>query len=204
MSEAFKNGFLIFDKRWNYDNRFFRLLSSAEFRIMIYLLSSALRTSKRDQRFKRGELVAILYQVNKLLVANVSTRTIAERTGRNRSTVCKALDKFDEIGAVIKINEPIDGASNNIYLLGFEDYNGEIDGKHDYFFVDSIPLFKGEAMPDRYKQYIRDHYRYETLLNPNFSDGQKNIFEMLFGKSLHSLIRSGGLLSQQGGLDKAA
>ena len=72
----FCKGFFVFDKSWIHDNKFFQSLSHAEFRILLYLLSSALKSSKRDQKYKRGDLIASLYQRNKLLVVNASQRTI--------------------------------------------------------------------------------------------------------------------------------
>jgi len=187
MSKAFQNGFLIFDKRWIHENEFFRSLSHAEFRVMVYLLSSVLRVSKKDQRYKRGELIAFLYQENKLLVVNVTTRTIAEKSRVNRSTVCKALDRFNDYGAAIKICDGIDGGTNNLYLLGFEDMNAE-DGKADYFFVDSIPIQRGGKMPDTIKTFIRDNYKDTSFLDrrPSFRD-QRNVFQLLFDKNIHSL-----------------
>jgi len=198
MSKAFQNGFLIFDKRWIHENKFFMSLSHAEFRVMVYLLSSVLRLTKKDQRYKRGELIALLYQKNKLLVANVTTRTIAEKSRVNRSTVCKALDKFNDIGAVIKISDGAENSANNLYLLGFEDMNAEQDGKEDYFFVDSIAIEWGEKMPDTIKRFIRDNYRKKSFLDtsPTFTD-QRNVFQVLFDKNIHSLQKQGGWMRRQ-------
>ena len=186
MSKAFQNGFLIFDKRWILEDEFFRSLSHAEFRVMVYLLSSVLRVSKKDKRYKRGELIAFLYQENKLLVVNVTTRTIAEKSKVNRSTVCKALDRFDDSGAVIKITDRAEKSANNLYLLGFEDMNAE-DGKEDYFFVDSIPIQRGNKMPDTIKKFIRDNYKNKSFLNRRLSlRDQRNVFQVLFDKNIHS------------------
>jgi DNA-binding MarR family transcriptional regulator len=188
MSKAFQNGFLIFDKRWIHENEFFRSLSHAEFRVMVYLLSSVLRVSKKDKRYKRGELIAFLYQENKLLVVNVTTRTIAEKSRVNRSTVCKALDTFNDSGAVIKITDGAEKSTNNLYLLGFEDMNAEMDGKEDYFFVDSIPIKRGNKMPDTIKTFIRDNYKDKSFLNRRLSlRDQRNVFQVLFDKNIHSL-----------------
>lgn len=199
MSKAFQNGFLIFDKRWIHDNAFFSALSHAEFRIMVYLLSSVLRVTKKDKRYKRGEMIAYLYQENKLLIANVTTRTIAEKSRVNRSTVLKALDIFNEYGAAIKVDDKGDSGANNFYLLGFEDMNAEMDGKEDYFFVDSIPIKRGIKMPDAIKTFIRDNYKEKGLLNRSISArDQRNVFQLLFDKNIHSLQKQGGWMRQQG------
>jgi DNA-binding MarR family transcriptional regulator len=197
MSKAFQNGFLIFDKRWIHENEFFRSLSHAEFRVMVYLLSSVLRVSKKDKRYKRGELIAFLYQENKLLVVNATTRTIAEKSNVNRSTVCKALERFNDYGAAIKICDGIDGGTNNLYLLGFEDMNAE-DGKEDYFFVDSILIKSGTKMPDTIKTFIRDNYKDTSFLDRSLSvRDQRNVFQLLFDKNIHSLQKQGGWMWQQ-------
>jgi len=44
---GFDRGFFIFDKNWIYDNEFVRSLSHAEFRVLVYLLSSTLKLNKR-------------------------------------------------------------------------------------------------------------------------------------------------------------
>lgn len=197
MSKAFQNGFLIFDKRWIHENAFFRSLSHAEFRVMVYLLSSVLRVSTKDQRYKRGELIAFLYQENKLLVVNATTRTIAEKSRVNRSTVCKVVDKFDDSGAVIKITDGAEKSANNLYLLGFEDMNAE-DGKEDYFFVDSIPIKRGNKMPDTIKTFIRDNYKDKSFLNRSLSlRDRRNVFQVLFDKNIHSLQKQGGWMRRQ-------
>ena len=197
MAKAFQNGFLIFDKRWIHENEFFKSLSHAEFRVMVYLLSSVLRVSKKDKRYKRGELIAFLYQENKLLVVNVTTRTIAEKSNVNRSTACKALDRFDDSGAVIKISDGAEKSANNLYLLGFEDFNAE-DGKEDYFFVDSIPIKSGTKMSDTIKTFIRDNYKDKSFLDRSLSvRDQRNIFQLLFDKNIHSLQKQGGWMRRQ-------
>jgi hypothetical protein len=151
MSSEFPNGFFIFDKSWFADNAFFRSLSHAEFKIMIYLLASIIRLSKRDSEYKRGDLVAKLYQENKLLVANVSTPTIAEKSGASTATVWKALRKFHETGAAIKISSGGKSGENNLYILGFHDpssSNGE------RYLVNSIQLKGVGRMPEELSEDI--------------------------------------------------
>lgn len=156
MSEAFKNGYLLFDKSWILENEFFKSLTHAEFRIMTYLIASVLRLTKRDQRYKRGLQAATLYQDNNLLVANVSTRTIAEKCRVSRSTVCKALDKFHEVGAAIRIPSSANESDNNLYVLGTHDPGKE---KEDLFFVDSRPIKSGAKMPQDVRDHIESHYK---------------------------------------------
>ena len=58
---------------------------------MVYLLSSRLKVNIRDPRYKRGDLIAKLYQEKNLLLANVSIRTIAKKCSVSRATVCRTL-----------------------------------------------------------------------------------------------------------------
>jgi len=113
-----KNGFMIFNKSWIYGNEFFRSLSHAEYRIMLYLLASVLRISKKDRRFKRSDLLTNLYQNNNLLVVNASYETIAETSEVDRGTVYKALKGFDDYGAAIKISNKGKNGANNFYIMG--------------------------------------------------------------------------------------
>jgi DNA-binding MarR family transcriptional regulator len=173
MSEVFKNGYLLFDKSWFIESEFFKSLSHAEFRIMMYLLASVMRPNKRNPRYKRAETIAMLYQRNKLLVANVSTRTIAERCQVSRSTVCKALDNFYAVGAAIRISHGAKDGENNFYILGFDGSGSERD---EYFFVDSIPIRAGEKMPDVVRERIESGYK-ETV----FTKSARG-WEILFGE----------------------
>jgi len=126
---------------------------------MVYLLSSVLKITKRDRLYKRGDQIALLYQHNNLLVANVSTPTIAERCSVSRGTVTPAINKFDEYGAAIRITEGNDPGENNIYILGFSDRDGRYhDGRKEYYFVDSIPIKNGERMPENIRREIVQRY----------------------------------------------
>jgi hypothetical protein len=160
MGIKFNKGFFIFDKSWIHENDFFSSLSHAEFRIMIYLLSSALKLSKRGSYLKSIKWFADLYQYNHLLLVNVAQRTIAARCKVNRSTVISALKKFEDIGAVVIISNHED-KNNHIYLIGFERLNTE--EKHDFFLVDSIPIKSGKKLPDQMKNLIKEHYQDERL-----------------------------------------
>lgn len=166
MSEHYTRGFFIFDKTWIQENAFFQSLSHAEFRIMVYLLSSVLKITKKDRLYKRGEQIALLYQHNNLLVANVSIRTIAKRCRVVRGTVTLAINKFDEYGAAIRIPGGNDPGENNIYILGFSERSGQYyGGRKDYYFVDSIPITKGEQMPDNHRQILIERHA-ETTFHP--------------------------------------
>jgi biotin operon repressor len=151
MSSEYPNGFFIFDKSWFVENEFFRSLSHAQFKIMLYLLTSIIRLSKRTLEYKRGDLVAKLYKENFLLVVNVSTPTIAKRCGVSTATVWKALGKFHETGSAIKISNGGKKGENNLYVLGFHDptaANGE------RYFVNSIQLKEDGKMPEELIQEI--------------------------------------------------
>lgn len=173
MSKEYKYGFLIFNKEWLLENEFFNSLSHAEFKIMVYLLSSRLIIKKRDQRYKRGDLLAKLYQVNNLLVVNVSIRTISEKCMVSRATVCKALEKFDIAGAAIRISQGQEDGENNIYIVGFK--GPASDGEEDYFFVDSTPIKKHGAMQKEYRDNIAANFNKKIFSHT--SEGWKNLFE---------------------------
>lgn len=169
----FSKGFFVFDKSWIHDNKFFQSLSHADFRILIYLLSSGLKTSRKDPRFKRGDLLAALYQSNNLLVVNASQRKIAEKCNANRATVYKALNKFKEFGAVIKIPDGKETGANDFYIIGFENHRKDKDGKQEYYLVDSIPIRAGQKLPDKVKNFIQRGYK--GLSN------REEIWKVLFG-----------------------
>ena len=172
MGIEFSRGFFIFDKSWIQENQFVQSLSHAEFRILIYLLSSALKISKRDGRYKRGDTIATLYQTNKILFVNASQRTMAERCNADRGTIYRALNKFKEYGALIKVPDSEDKGANDYYIIGFE---RDKDGKHDYYLVDSIPIRQGHEVPIEIRKFILDHYR-----DPLFAKNSL-IWERLFG-----------------------
>ena len=165
MPSHYTRGFFVFDKTWIHENGFFQSLSHAEFRIMLYLLSSVLKITRRDRRYKRGDQIAMLYQHNNLLVANVSTPTIAERCSVSRGTVTPAINKFDEYGAAIRIPEGNDPGENNIYILGFSERSARYyEGRTDYYFVDSIAIKNGERMPEGIRRGITQRYAEEIFV----------------------------------------
>jgi hypothetical protein len=175
-----KNGFMIFNKSWIYENEFFRSLSHAEYRIMLYLLASVLRISKKDRRYKGGDLLAYLYQNNNLLVTNVSFNRIAVASEVHRGTVCRALAKFNDYGAAIKItNQGNKGPGNNFYFMGIENRNsGE---KLPNYFVDSVFLSSGGKMPADIKEFIKQNYMdymnlYGTVIKAYGTDLVKTLF----------------------------
>lgn len=168
----FKKGFFVFDKSWIQENEFIRSLSHAEYKILIYLLSSALKISKRDERYKRGDVIASLYQRNKILFVNASQKTIAERCKVNRATAYRALRKFMRFGALIKVPDGKETGNNDYYIIGFEKIK---EGKQDYFLVDSLPIRVGNKLPEQSKDFIRDHYQ-DWLFSEN-----ELIWKDLFG-----------------------
>ena len=159
----FDNGFFVFDKSWILGNKFFQSLSHAEFRVMVYLLSSALKISRRDERYKRGEMIASLYQKNGILFANVSQSTIAERCNVDRATAYKVLKKFDDVGAIIKMSNGQEKGLNNFYILGFQNQRPDKSGKQEYYLVDSIPIRTGKKLPEEVRKFISEHYKGELF-----------------------------------------
>lgn len=172
----FSKGFFVFDKSWIHDNKFCQSLSHAEFRILIYLLSSGLKISKKDERFKQEDLIASLYQRSRLLAVNASQRTIAAKSKADRGTVIKALRKFKDFGAVIKFPGGKETEHNDPYIIGFEYSKKDKAGKLDYYLVDSIPIRAGQKLPDKYRTFILKHYNDDLFRTSDL------IWEDLFGK----------------------
>jgi DNA-binding MarR family transcriptional regulator len=169
----FNKGFFIFDKSWILENEFTRSLSNAEYRVLIYLLSSAMKISKRDERYKRGEVIASLYQRNKILFVNASQDRIAERLKmKTRTTAYRALKKFRDFGAAIRVPDGKESGDNDYYIIGFEKIK---EGKHDYFLVDSLPIRAGKRLPDEFREFILNHYKDELFYMSSL------IWEDLFG-----------------------
>jgi len=180
MPERYPKGFFILDKSWFTDNQFFQSLSHAEFRIMVYLLASVLRVTKRERRYRNGGLVARLYSDSHLLVANVSQRTIADRCNVNRSTAYSALDRFNDAGAAITINRPKEEGGETFHILGFE---REIEGDRiSLYLVDSIQVSAGEKLPVGARDLIEEAYQDPGRLYSAREKGtRKTLLERLFG-----------------------
>lgn len=155
MANNFENGFFIFDKSWWHDNAFMKSLSHAEFRIMIYLLCSVLRITKNDGRYKNGEIIAKVYQKSGVLFVNASQPTIAEKCGVNRATAYRAVHKFRDQGAIIKVFDGPETKTNDIHIVGFEDKR---DSKMDYFLIDSLALKSGQSLPDEFISSVKENF----------------------------------------------
>ena len=151
MGTEFDKGFFLFNKNWFYENKFFNSLTHAEFRIMIYLLSSILRPRKNSPKYKDYQWIVDLYHSNGILFVNASQRTIAQMCAVHRGTVITALNKFEDMGAVIIIRYD-DNTPSNVYVVGFQYWDHEMK---EYYLVDSIPVSSGKNLPEEYKNYIR-------------------------------------------------
>jgi len=149
----FDRGFFIFDKSWIYDNEFVRSLSHAEFRVLVYLLSSTLKLNKRSNKSGRGKKIATIYRNNGTLFVNVSQRTVAEKCNMNRVSVHRAMRKFTDYGVLIKVPD-IEG-NGDCHIIGFSTNK---EGKHDYFLVESSFIRSGEKLPGHFKSYFQNHY----------------------------------------------
>jgi DNA-binding MarR family transcriptional regulator len=149
----FDRGFFIFDKNWIYDNEFVRSLSHAEFRVLVFLLSSALKLSKRYNKAGRGKKIATIYRKNGTLFVNASQRTIAENCNMNRITVHRVMSKFKDYGVLIKV--PDAEGNGDYHIIGF---SANKEGKYDYFLTDSSFIRSGEKLPEQLKNYFRNHY----------------------------------------------
>jgi hypothetical protein len=90
----------------------------------------------------------------------MSERTIADKCGLNRSTVCDAISKFDDFGAAIKIPGKRGKSFSNLYILGFE--LRDKSRKNDRLFTNSPILMAGEKIPKNIKNFIRLNYDSQT------------------------------------------
>ena len=179
----FNKGFFIFDKNWIHENRFIQSLSHAEFRILIYLLSSTLKPKKGIAGLARSEQIADLYQRKGILFVNASQRTISERCHVDRRKVYDAMRKFRDCGALIRMPDGEENGNGDYHIVGFE---REKEGKQNYFLLDSMFLRAGRKVPHRYQGFIAAHFR-DGGFPPT-----KEIWEDLFGMERERCIRIGG------------
>jgi hypothetical protein len=171
MTNSFENiSFGKIPHGWFNDNEFINQLTNAEKWILACISSFIYRSRKIDPKFPPSKKLTFLYSINGLLVSMISERTIADKCNFNRGTVCKAIDKFDEYGAVIKISGKKGKGYSNLYIMGFErreKVKKEKTIRTDFLFSNSPVLRSGQKIPDDIKEFIRDRYNKIDNYFPN-------------------------------------
>ena len=147
---------------WFEDNEFIRSLTPAERWILACLSSYIWRSKKVDPDYEIDKKLVRFYLDNGLLITLMSERTIAAKVGHNRSTVCDAIDKFDEMGAVIRVPGRKGKGFSNLYIMGLvrmsKEKDGKVSTKEELLFSNSPVLRAGGRLPDDVKDFIRSNY----------------------------------------------
>jgi hypothetical protein len=147
---------------WFDDNEFIRSLTPSERWILVCLVSYIWRSEKEDPDYEIDKKLVRLYRDNGLLITLMSERTIATKCGHNRSTVCGAIDKFDDRGALIKVPGRKGKGFSNLYIMGLvgmrKEKDGRVSRKEENLFSNSPVLRAGGRIPDDVKDFIRSNY----------------------------------------------
>lgn len=171
---------------WFDDNAFIKGITRSERWILVCLASYIWRSEKVDPNYDIDKKLVRLYKDNGLLMTLISERTVAEKCYLNRSTICDAIDKFDDVGALIKIPGRKGKGFSNLYIMGLEkrtsDKNGRGIKKHEFLFSDSPILRAGGRIPDDVKDFLRSNYsqKTEVLRLTNLPGFNKRLFALIF------------------------
>jgi hypothetical protein len=167
-SKSWDQGHGKIPRAWFNGNNFMNSLTPGDKWVLTCLSTYIWRVPKARSKSPIEGTLCFLYGRKQLLVAHMSERTIADKCGLNRSTVCNAIAKFDDFGAAIKIPGKRGRKYNNLYILGFE--LRDKSGNRDRLFSNSPVLRAGGKMPEDIKDFIRLNYD---------SQGQKLYFHVL-------------------------
>jgi len=147
---------------WFDDNEFIRRLTPIERWIMVCLASYIWRSEKEDPDYEIDHTLVRLYRDNGLLITLMSERAIAKKCGHNRSTICDAIDKFDDIGALIRVPGRKGKGFSNLYIMGLvklhKEKDGRVNRKEEHLFSNSLVLRAGGRIPDDVKDFIRSNF----------------------------------------------
>jgi len=141
---------------WFNHNDFMPSLTPGQKWVLACLTTYVWRVPKARSKSPIEDTLCFLYSGKRLLVTHMSERTIADKCGLNRSTVCNAISKFDDFGAAIKLPGKRGKSFSNLYILGFE--LRDKSRKIDRLFSTSPILMAGEKMPADIKDFIRLNY----------------------------------------------
>jgi len=179
---------------WFDDNEFINQITNAEKWILACISSFIYRSRELIPDFPPSKKLTFLYSINGLLVSMISERTIADKCNFNRGTVCNAIDKFDDYGAVIKIPGKKGKGYSNLYIMGFERREKIKEKKMkrtDFLFSDSPILRSGKKIPDDIKEFIRDRYNTADNYFPEIKmpDYDLSLGNLIFNLKLCPLLQ---------------
>jgi hypothetical protein len=170
---------------WFDENEFIRSLTPVERWIMVCLASYIWRSEKVDPDYEIDKRLVRFYRDNGLLVTLMSERTIATKCGHNRSTVCDAIDKFDDLGALIRVPGRKGKGFSNLYIMGLvrmRKEDGRVSRKDENLFSDSPVLRAGGRIPDDVKDFIRSNFmqKRDVLRLTKLPGHNRQIFSLIF------------------------
>jgi hypothetical protein len=172
---------------WFDENTFISSLTPAERWIMVCLASYIWRSEKAYPEYEIDGKLVRLYKENGLLMTLMSERTIATKCGHNRSTVCDAIDKFEDIGAVVRVPGRKGKGFSNLYIMGLvrmaRDKSGRVTREDECLFSNSPVLRAGGKIPDDVKDFIRCNYsqRMEVLRLTKLPGFNRALHPLIFG-----------------------
>jgi hypothetical protein len=155
-SKSWDKGHGKIPRAWFNDNDFITSLTPGEKWVLTCLTTYVWRVPKARSKSPIENTLCFLYDKKHLLVAHMSERTIADKCGLNRSTVCSSIDKFDDVGAAVKVPGKRGRKYSNLYILGFE--LRDKSGNSDRLFSNSPVLSTGGKMPEDIMDFIRLNY----------------------------------------------
>jgi hypothetical protein len=144
---------------WFNGNMFIGSLTPSEKWVLACLVAFVWRVSYEQKDNSTARRLAYLYREKELLITLMSERTMSEKCNLNRSTVCSAITKLDDFGAVIRIPGKKGKGASNAYILGYESRSGDKGEKRsDHLFSESLILRNGGKIPEDIKETIRRDY----------------------------------------------
>ena len=142
---------------WFTENEFIESLTRSERWVLACLVTYVWRMPYEQDGNLIANRLAYLYRDKEQLVTLMSERTLAEKCGLNRSTVCAAIEKLDDFGAAIRISGNKGKGASNLYILGYESRSGSKGEKRsDRLFSESLILRNGGKIPEDIKEIIRN------------------------------------------------
>jgi hypothetical protein len=186
MNEFKDNHFGKIPHGWFDDNEFIRSLTPSERWILVCLVSYIWRSEKEDPDYEIDKKLVRLYRDNGLLITLMSERTIKRKCCHNRSTVRDAINKFDDIGALIKVPGRKGKGFSNLYIMGLaemcKEKDGKVSRKQDNLFSNSPVLRAGGRIPDDVKDFIRSNFiqKRDVLRLTKLPGYNRRIFPLIF------------------------
>jgi hypothetical protein len=155
-------------------------LTCSEYKVFTYMISIIVKSKITNHGFKNGREVYEMYQQGYLLPVNTSHDTIAKNCSLNIKTVRRALDRFEEMGIMLRISKKSYGV-NNIYIVGMRNgWHREDMKRSEYLFIDTIFLQRGEKIPDDIKDFIIKNRRNRVALFNQKIIEKKTLPEIFF------------------------